>query len=667
MSIHDPGRAALRRSLRVAVVTPFGFAISELLDVGPQASVMVAFGTFSLLAMADFGGPPRRRAAAYLGATAVGSALIAIATPLAGEAVVGAAITLPIAFGIRFSGNLGEQAKAAVTPLTLAFVLAIALEAPPGALEDRLIGWIGGGLLATAAALLLWPHYERPALLRSLSAVVDRLAEAVALPASAAARAAGVAALREVRGATEGRPLLSSGRLADELAGRRVIGDLSRIEDVLPLEDGGLATGVALREQVALTLRATAAMLRADGAEPSLIELERRRVAHRQALAVEAQRRLRAGSGSADVLGWLDRSFGLRVSSYAALSVGANAMLLSGRLPPAADRFELAPALAVEPRRGASWRSLVAIARARLRPGSTRLRDAIRGGVGIALAVLVAGIADVSHGFWVVLATLMVLKSNALSTERTARAAIGGTTLGFLLATPLMLALGTGGAGLWIALPPVAFLAAYASPTLGVVAGQAGFALFVVILFNLVDPVGWEVGLVRLETVAIGAGVSIVAGLLLWPRGALAAVARSAAGGLRAAADYLDALSLEGSARPLPAGAEGLAVTEAMVGTLDAISQHLSEPGLHLRPEQAAALLDAPRLIRATRDGLGLLADLYPVTRGRRHRTSGAVSGSLSRSGRRPSRWRPRQAANDPRRRRRSRPPVRIATTPSRP
>jgi len=48
-------------------------------------------------------------------------------------------------------------------------------------------------------------------------------------------------------------------------------------------------------------------------------------------------------------------------------------------------------------------------------------------------------------------------------------------------------------------------------------AGQAGFTLVVVILFNIIEPTGWRVGLTRIEDVAIGCGVSIVVGLLFWP------------------------------------------------------------------------------------------------------------------------------------------------------
>ena len=58
-------------------------------------------------------------------------------------------------------------------------------------------------------------------------------------------------------------------------------------------------------------------------------------------------------------------------------------------------------------------------------------------------------------------------------------------------------------------------------------AGQAGFTVVVVILFNIIEPTGWKVGLTRIEDVAIGCAVSVVVGILFWPRGATAELGRA--------------------------------------------------------------------------------------------------------------------------------------------
>jgi uncharacterized membrane protein YccC len=44
--------------------------------------------------------------------------------------------------------------------------------------------------------------------------------------------------------------------------------------------------------------------------------------------------------------------------------------------------------------------------------------------------------------------------------------------------------------------------------------------VLVVVLFNILAPTDWQLGLVRVENAALGVAVSAVVGLLLWPRGA---------------------------------------------------------------------------------------------------------------------------------------------------
>ena len=155
---------------------------------------------------------------------------------------------------------------------------------------------------------------------------------------------------------------------------------------------------------------------------------------------------------------------------------------------------------------------------------SVWFRNAVRGAIGLALAVTVIEVTDVSHGFWVVLGTMSVLRSSALGTGATALRAVGGTALGFLVGSahhdrrrgPYGLALGAapgGGVDIGVAPSMISF-----------VAGQAAFTLLVIILFNIIEPIGWKVGLTRIEDVAIGCGVSIVVGFLFWPRGATAAL-----------------------------------------------------------------------------------------------------------------------------------------------
>ena len=170
---------------------------------------------------------------------------------------------------------------------------------------------------------------------------------------------------------------------------------------------------------------------------------------------------------------------------------------------------------------------------------SVWFRNAVRGAAGLALAVGVAEVTDVQHGFWVVLGTLSVLRSNALGTGATALRAVGGTAVGFVVGSAIMIGVADHTVLLWVLLPVAVLVSGVAPSMISFAAGQAGFTLVVIILFNIIDPVGWKVGLTRIEDVALGCAVSIVVGLLFWPRGATAALGRALSQAFVTSSGYL--------------------------------------------------------------------------------------------------------------------------------
>ena len=72
---------------------------------------------------------------------------------------------------------------------------------------------------------------------------------------------------------------------------------------------------------------------------------------------------------------------------------------------------------------------------------------------------------------------------------------------------------------MWLLLPVVAFGSAYVPEIASFTAGQAQFTMMVLIVFNIIVPTGWQVGLIRVEDVVVGALVGVVVSLLLWPQG----------------------------------------------------------------------------------------------------------------------------------------------------
>jgi uncharacterized membrane protein YccC len=228
------------------------------------------------------------------------------------------------------------------------------------------------------------------------------------------------------------------------------------------------------------------------------------------------------GDASASAMAVLDPTFRARRLGLTTEEIGALALEAAGLgAPPQTGAVAVPAGFAANAR--ALWRR----AANHLTLRSVWLRNSLRGAASLALAVAVARITGVSHAFWVALGTLSVLRSNALGTGATALRALAGTVLGFAAGTAIMLGVGGHTDGLWFILPLAIVVAGAAPAVISFAAGQAGFTIVVIILFNLLVPSGWKVGLVRLEDVALGCAVSVVVGLLFWPRGATAAFGRA--------------------------------------------------------------------------------------------------------------------------------------------
>ena len=149
-----------------------------------------------------------------------------------------------------------------------------------------------------------------------------------------------------------------------------------------------------------------------------------------------------------------------------------------------------------------------------------------------------------------------------------------GTTVGFVVGALVLELVGTEHAVLWAVFPVGVFIAAFAPEAISFAAGQAAFTVVVVILFNLIDPAGWRIGITRVEDVAVGAGVSLVVGLLVWPRGASAAVVRALDTALRTASGHLvGAVRYITGALPEPPGDDRAVLAAAR--TLDDAMRHL--------------------------------------------------------------------------------------------
>jgi uncharacterized membrane protein YccC len=543
----EQSRAALRRAARVALVMPPAFATSSLLIHDAQTTTFVAFGSFALLVLADFGGLRRPRAIAYLVTTAVGAGLIAAGTLASNSPWSAVAVTLVLAFGVRFAGAFGGYIRAAQGALLLSLVLAVAFPGPPATIVPRLTGWLIAGILSTLAAVLLWPRFEHVKLRHRSATGCLAMADLVTaarqpdeaeIDRRAQTAADTVSSIFRDYAATPARPAWptrSHRALAElvieldstidfavpsfkELAGKEVTGNELTGSTAEPVPAGRpwIEEGDRLAAVLVQTLRSCADVL-TGGAAPDLAALDAAQAVHRQSLERWAGEAVRSGVQPRRVLDQLRADNALTFISYLILAIGIDAMAAAGREPPAN-----APARLFARHKGGSRgtaRRVVKSLRTHLAPSSPVLHDSARVAIGFALAVLVGLLLELSHAFWVVLGTSSALRSNVLATGRTALQAVAGTFIGVIVGTAFIALVGTNALVAWLVFPVAAFTATFVAGAAGFVIGQAAFSVFVIVLFTLIAPAGLSLGLVRIEDVAVGVGISIVTGLLLWPRG----------------------------------------------------------------------------------------------------------------------------------------------------
>ncbi|PYC80259.1 FUSC family protein [Streptomyces tateyamensis] len=607
---HDPDLAATRRAGRTALVMPALFAFCTEVLHAPTVAGYAAFGGISMLLLVDFSGPMAARLRAQAGLALAWAVLITLGTLAAGKLWLAVTATVLVGFAVLFAGVVSSVLAGSSTALLLAFVLPVSAPAPLGQLPERLAGAGLAALVALPAVALLWP---RPVAdpLRAPAALVCRAAAQqlrldtarldtarldtgrvdsagldtgrpggagghTAHPGAAdrstaadcwmaAERTAEAAtALRTAFDATPYRPTglsLSSRalvRLVDELTWLcAVVADRPTYAEAPPACDPAARTvrlavaDVLERAADLLTdLRAEVAPLRAAvrQLESAVAGLE-----HSATVRLPVDRAV--GERPAEVYGFiatLDLSFRAQELGFAVRQIAGNVELAATAWQRRwADRL-----LGREP--GALTGPLAAArerAAAHLGLRSVWLHNSLRGGVGLGIAVLLAELTSVQHGFWVLLGTLSVLRSNALSTGQNAARAVGGTLVGSVLGAGLLQLIGHHGTLLWLVLPVAVLCAGIAPAAISFAAGQAAFTVTLAVLFNIGQDPDWHIVLLRIQDIGLGCAVSLVVALFFWPRGAAAAVDKAlaeaytdSAGYLAGAVDY--ALGHAGTAAP---------------------------------------------------------------------------------------------------------------------
>ncbi|HEX4307874.1 MAG TPA: FUSC family protein [Solirubrobacterales bacterium] len=634
LTISDPGRYALKNAVRAAIVVPAAFAIGLKVFDLPQMALFGAFGSIGMLVFVDFGGTRQERFLAYLGTLLVGTLTISLGTLCSHTTWLAVTVMLLVGFAVLFAGVVDGYFAAASLVLILTFVIAAMVQADAGEIPDRLAGWGVAGLFSLIAIFGLWPNRPPDQLRRGGAAALDKLAallegmgatlshelattgeEERLAQRSAEAYEAVVAA----RNAFVSLPHRPSGVGARTAAFGRLVDDLDWF-DALAREqpapgwvsDGFAAERAAVETGVPAALRRAAERLRAndpgdDGAELAGLEKAHRAIG-RAFLAQLSQHD--PEDDAKRVTEELNETYRLRGLAFAALQIGRHAIQAAGGKAP--------PEPTLAPSR-VGLREGRRIAGSHYSMRSVWFRNSVRGAVGLALAVLVAKVTDAQNGFWVVLGTISVLRSSALATGTTVVEALTGTLIGIVVGGLVVYAIGDHTWVLWTIFPFAVLLGAYSPRAISFTAGQAAFTIVIVVLFNLLNPVGWSVGVVRIEDVAIGCAISLVTGFLFWPRGAADVLRESIGGAYETAARYLDTTiaTMLGAERATPIEPVAIEASEAALRLDETVREYLAENGSARRDLDALARLvgGATRVRRAARlmESAAGIAPLAPL------------------------------------------------------
>jgi uncharacterized membrane protein YccC len=602
---------------------PALFAFGSQVLGSPGVATYAAFGSFALLLLADFGGTPAERLAAQISLVAIGCLLITVATLLSPNPWVATGAMFVVGLVVLFAGVISSALATASTSILLSFILPVATPAGPAVIPERLLGWLLAGVVSLPAVTLLWPAPRSEPLRDAAAEACRRLSARLTAEVkrwhgedggdvdAAVSRAnTAVAALRATFLATPYQPSgLTTAtraviRLVDGVVWLSVILDDTAATRHRPRADPSVRQ-VKTAAAVLLDHAGKALSLREppqDNLADHLHDLARARRAMETAAVADV--RPRDGRSGEELVSSLAPSFRAQELSFAVLAIAENIAIATA----AEQRSWWQKLLGRRPRdlpgplASAQERAL-----AHIEPHSVWLRNSLRGAIALAGAVLVARTSGAQQSFWIVLGALSVLRTNALSTGQSVVRGLAGTTIGFVIGGALVLVLGTDPVLLWPLLP-VAILAAGIAPAVSFTAGQAGFTVTLLILFNLISPAGWRVGLVRITDVAIGCAVSLVVGALFWPRGAAGALRQALAEAYGECAAYLRAAAESGATAERSAAGVASAGMRAAAATRrldDAFREYLAERGRkRLSLDQVAALLTGDVGLRLTAEAV---------------------------------------------------------------
>lgn len=541
----DPELRAVRLAVRVTTAACLGFYLCRYVLGDTAMATYAVFGAIALGALSDVFGAPAVRTRVYLLALPAAAVLVTVGTMLAAHTWTAVAGMLVVGFLVAYAGVGGPRLIGLVNGMQLFYILPCFPPYEPATLPQRLGGLAVGVGLLILADRLLWPAPAPPAFCTRIADTADLVARYLAKvrlhpeTEQVELREATLEALEGLRLSTVPVPQRPTGpghrdRGLTHAAGAvRIIGARTAVLDELMHSPDAPPAELtsALLGAVHTSLTGVSAALRGRGPAPvagplmTMIEkyLERRAgwIAHRGE-NTELPDGLRAGVAS---LAIAESTRGLVAAARAAVGAAPDT---TAEQPPTAWYTTMSTARL--------WRGRLL---SHLTPRSVYLQNAVRLALGLAVARAAVDVFDLSHGLWVLLATLTLMRTSLIASGAALLPAFAGTLVGAGLGAALLTVIG-GHSTVYAVLLPVVMVLAFASgPVLGPPYGQAGFTVVVALLFAQLSPATWELAGTRLLDVMAGGLIGAAIGAAVWPRGGAGEIRRIAEEALRAGADEL--------------------------------------------------------------------------------------------------------------------------------
>ncbi|MDB4906074.1 MAG: hypothetical protein JWO05_858 [Gemmatimonadetes bacterium] len=533
-------RPAYAGGIRAAIATVTPLLLVSVLPPGAATWASLAGLNGALI---DRGGPYRLRARTMAALAASSALAVMLGSIVAGHLVLSVIVTFAVALACGLARAWIDVGPGFGITTLVTYAIALAIPVTTGeAIYVRGAFILAGGMWAMILAIFLWPlRPYRPVRLRVAECyrAIARYAEAAAVPLADGepydpwqARSYLVAVRAAIEAARASLALSRRGRAAESGRGERLL-VLHEVSDQLfahvialleegdapsdALSDAPSSSGAAAgtRRTLAAVLTGIAATLRAiaDAVE-SEVDLAR--------IPVE---------WPVDALRACSRSLGeivQRIADYAATASAIIASLNSGDPIPA----ELGNIDVAEPPPEPVLFSLAAV----LRPSSVVLHHALRVAIVTTTAVLLTGVLQLNHGYWVTLTAVVILQPFAATTRQKALQRVIGTILGGMVAAGLSALFHS----------PIAVLVLVAIFTMLCVAllplNYGAYAVFGTPAFVLLAEASagdWHLARLRILNTLLGGALALVGAQLLWPGEERNRLPELAAAAIRANREFL--------------------------------------------------------------------------------------------------------------------------------